>query len=133
MKYNVGNELKNFYEMIHYIRDNTSVWKRRVKELDDETQDYLHKLELLPLNAIERSKIAKELTRVRRERRHYKDLLSNTETFREWLGKSNVNTSIQELENVVSKTITTQSEVESRVYKYKVLDEPPIKRSNSNE
>ena len=59
--------------------------QRQLVLCDDETQDILHRLELLPLTYHERARLAARLCEVRQERRKLKDSIESMEPLMNWI------------------------------------------------
>lgn len=121
----ITERFRDFHSLIHEVKENYPQWKQGLKRCEDLTQDYLHQLELETLNAIQRSKIANELRKVRKQRREYKNLIELTQGIRDWYGYNNQ--SFQKMENYVAATIEAESDIKSRVYNFKVLERDCIK------
>ena len=74
---NIENFL-NFYDAVK--RDYDTAFEM-VNQCDKLTQDLLHRLELESLSTGEKNKIATQLKYCRRDRRYWKDIVEETESF----------------------------------------------------
>lgn len=88
------------------------------KKADQETQDLLHALELGNLNAIEMTKVAKELKEVRKRRRHLKDELEVLREVRNFA--TNGKLKEYHIDMAIGKVRTIYEKRERRTYKMRV-------------
>lgn len=88
---------------------------------EDETQDYLHELELARLNAPEIMKIAKKLIEVRRKRRILKDRLGLVNTLKGYTDKYITKGIIADTKQAIININTLDRNNETREYTAKVV------------
>lgn len=103
------------------------IWnKEKIKEMDELTQDYLHKLELDDLKYEERAKLATQLARCRQERREHKDTVAILEPLVQYLDADKGKQLFNLLREALGKTRKAEERMENRVYWPRVLDTKPI-------
>mgnify|MGYP000209869982 CR=1 FL=1 len=88
---------------------------------DDETQDYLHELELAKLNGIEIMAVSKALINTRKERRVLKDKLEVVNTLKGYTDKYITKGIIADTRQAISNLDTLKSNQEGREYTPKVI------------
>ncbi len=88
---------------------------------DDETQDYLHELELAKLNGIEIMAVSKALINTRKERRVLKDKLEVVNTLKGYTDKYITKGIITDTRQAISNLDTLKSNQEGREYTPKVI------------
>lgn len=88
---------------------------------DDETQDYLHELELAKLNGIEIMSVSKALINTRKERRILKDKLEVVNTLKGYTDKYITKGIIADTRQAISNLDTLKSNQEGREYTPKVI------------
>lgn len=93
-----------------------------MKKCDDETQDYLHKLELEKLTQNQKAKISTALAKIRKERRIYKDKLEELECCVEFSEKDYTLATINSLKQVLGKVRKVERKRNNRIYKNRVLE-----------
>lgn len=93
-----------------------------MKKCDDETQDYLHKLELEKLTQNQKAKISTALAKIRKQRRIYKDKLEELECCVEFSEKDYTLATINSLKQVLGKVRKVERKQRNRVYKNRVLE-----------
>lgn len=77
-------DIENLFSNLDEIKINL---EKQIKIKEDETTDYLHELELGNLSCFEISKVSKELIRIRKERRIFKDKLELINTIKGYSDK----------------------------------------------
>lgn len=105
--------MKNFFENIDELKVNL---ENEIKEREYVRNDLLHELELANLNAVEMSKVAKELKEVLKERRQYKDELAKVMTLKGFSDKYNNKLIVGDIINVLKKLKTLEKNNETRTY-----------------
>lgn len=75
--------LSNFLNMLSEAERMNMEANQQLERLDKLTQDYLHGLEFCQYK--DRSKVATALSRVRKERRKWKDIKEETDVLAEWV------------------------------------------------
>lgn len=88
---------------------------------EDETQDYLHELELAKLNGIEIMAVSKALINTRKERRVLKDKLEVVNTLKGYTDKYITKGIIADTRQAISNLDTLKSNQEGREYTPKVI------------
>lgn len=89
-----------------------------ITKLEKEENDLLHYIELVNLNAVEGFKAYKELQKVRKERRVYKDeneLLKHVQPV-----LSNMKGHLRLLDNAIGNVRQTEKHLENRIYRVRV-------------
>lgn len=89
-----------------------------ITKLEKEENDLLHYIELVNLNAVEGFKAYKELQKVRKERRVYKDeneLLKHVQPV-----LSNMKGQLRLLDNAIGNVRQTEKHLENRIYRVRV-------------
>ncbi len=74
---------------VGYIREEFEVNLNRVKELDRQTQDILHSLEIENLSYHEKAKLAMKLEEIRKERRIHKDVVEQFQSMSNFFNGQN--------------------------------------------
>ena len=97
--------------------------KEKMSEMDRITQDYLHKLELENLKYDGRAKIATKLTKIRRERREYKDTMMVLEPLYEYMKSDKGHATLNQLRKVQGQVRQADERMRRQTYKPKVLNE----------
>lgn len=90
----------------------------QINKLEKEENDLLHYIELVNLNAVEGFKAYKELQKVRKERRVYKDeneLLKHVQPV-----LSNMKGHLRLLDNAIGNVRQTEKHLENRIYRVRV-------------
>lgn len=99
-------------------------WNREeVTRLERLTQDYLHKLELENLSYAERAKVATQLARCRQMRRASKDTVEILEPFIDFIDTERGRQLMNLMRETLGKTRKAEERMNTRTYRYRVLDE----------
>lgn len=94
-----------------------------VNKLDKLTQDYLHNLELKNLNYSERAKVATQIAKCRQERRKSKDTVEILKPIVEFFDSDKGKQLLKLMNEVLGQTRKVEKKMETRTYKYKVMEE----------
>ena len=98
-------------------------WNREeVNRLDKLTQDYLHQLELGGLSYQQRAKVATQLSRCRKLRRISKDTAEVLEPFVSFLDSDKGKSMMNLTREALGKVRKVEERMETRTYRYKVID-----------
>ncbi len=111
-------KMKNFFENIDELK---ATLESQIKETEQIRSDLLHELELANLNAVEMTKVAKELKEVLKVRRKYKDELAKVMTLKGFTDKYNNKLIIGDIIQVLKNLKTLHSNQEKRKYNAKIL------------
>ena len=118
-------EVKDLLLKIYNLFDNTTDMRKHFEDLikikDEETQDYLHELELANLNGIEMSKIAKKLKNIRKERRELKNQLEIINTLKGYTDKYVTKGILPETKQVAKNLETLEKNQKTRAYTPRVV------------
>lgn len=76
-----SKNIENFLNFYDAIKRDYDIAFEMVNQCDKLTQDLLHRLELESLSTGEKNKIATQLKYCRRDRRYWKDIVEETESF----------------------------------------------------
>lgn len=115
--------ISDFCTMVSDVLSDYEWNKTEVNRLDRLTQDYLHQLELNDLNYSERAKVATKLTKCRQLRRESKDTVEILEPFVEFIESEKGKQTMNLMREALGKTRKVESKMETRTYRYKVLEE----------
>ncbi len=97
-------------------------WSReQVHQMEQLTQDYLHKLELEDLDYRERAKVATQLRNCRQLRREHKDTAEILEPLVQFLESEKGKNMLNLLRETLGKTRKTEERMENRVYHPRIL------------
>ena len=113
--------LTNF---LSFLRNSKKQYEKQyniVGMKDKETCDYLHKLELIPLNYHDEAKLAKELKKTRRERRKAKDATVILKPIVNWIEKNK--SVIRSMEKLLGDVRSEEQKLKNRHYIPRVLKE----------
>lgn len=126
MKFEDTKEVKNVLEKIHDLILNLATEEnnlnKELKRYEDIQQDLLHEIELANLNAIERMRVYSQLRKIRKDRRKIKDAISLVETVKGYSRKFIEKGLLSETNQVLKNIDTYQKNLETRVYKPRVLE-----------
>lgn len=114
----VSKAIEDFLNYIGSIQKLYLLNSESVNQLDKETQDLLHDLELGDFDYKERAKIATKLRKVRKDRRYFKDLAEEQSPLNDWCIKNK--DSINQLKNVLGAIRKQEQYHENRSYNRKV-------------
>lgn len=77
----VSKNIENFLNFYDAVKRDYDIAFEMVNQCDKLTQDLLHRLELESLSTGEKNKIATQLKYCRKDRRYWKDIVEETESF----------------------------------------------------
>lgn len=77
----VSKNIENFLNFYDAVKRDYDIAFEMVNQCDKLTQDLLHRLELENLSTGEKNKIATQLKYCRKDRRYWKDIVEETESF----------------------------------------------------
>lgn len=106
-------EMKNFFENIDRLK---VALEEQIRERELARNDLLHELELAKLNAVEMSKVAKELKAVLIERRKYKDELAKVMTLKTFADKYNNKLIVGDIITTLKRLNTLKQKNRNRQY-----------------
>ena len=119
--------MKEFFEGIDIEHSNL------LQELSDkeaEQQDLLHELELNNLNAVEITKVAIDLKKVRKERRVIKNEIERVKTIKSFTDKYNNKFIVNEIKTLIKELYKLQKRQNNRQYEPRVLKDRKIGEKN---
>lgn len=119
--------MKNFFEGIDIEHSNL------LQELSDkeaEQQDLLHELELNNLNAVEITKVAIDLKKVRKERRAIKNDIERVKTIKSFTDKYNNKFIVNEIKTLIKELYKLQKRQSNRQYEPRILKDRKIGEKN---
>ena len=119
--------MKNFFEGIDIEHSNL------LQELSDkeaEQQDLLHELELNNLNAVEITKVAIDLKKVRKERRVIKNDIERVKTIKSFTDKYNNKFITNEIKTLIKELYKLQKRQNNRQYEPRILKDRKIGEKN---
>lgn len=114
--------ISDFCKMVDTAKSDYEWNKEEVNRLDKLTQDYLHMLELHKLSYQERAKIATKLAKCRQDRRASKDTVEILEPLLQFLESDRGANMMNLIREVLGKTRKVEERMETRTYRYKVLE-----------
>lgn len=117
--------MKNFFEGIDIEHSNL------LQELSDkeaEQQDLLHELELNNLNAVEITKVAIDLKKVRKERRVIKNDIERVKTIKSFTDKYNNKFITNEIKALIKELYKLQKRQSNRQYEPRILKDRKNRR-----
>ncbi len=114
--------LAKLFDLIMSLSEEEKRLNKELKIQEDITQDLLHEIELANLNAIERMQIYNQLRKNRKERRKLKDILSFIGTLKGFERKFIEKGMLSETNQVLKNIEMYKSNLETRTYKHKVLE-----------
>lgn len=123
MQVRVSEELTAFFNLCRETEKLFQYCQQKINELDKETQDWLHKLELDTLDSHEKAKIATQLKRCRKERRYYKDRLESVAPLRELLDNNPGKMFLNAVNGAIAKTKKVEEYHACRTYIPRVVKE----------
>lgn len=119
--------MKSFFEGIDIEHSNL------LQELSDkeaEQQDLLHELELNNLNAVEITKVAIDLKKVRKERRTIKNDIERVKTIKSFTDKYNNKFIVNEIKVLIKELYKLQKRQSNRQYEPRILKDRKIGEKN---
>lgn len=111
-------EIENLFMNLEDIKKNL---EQQINIKDDETQDYLHEIELSKLNAFELSKVAVLLRDTRKERRMLKNKLELINTLKGYSDKYITKGIIADTKQAIQNIDTLKINQETREYTPRVV------------
>lgn len=123
VKPNFSTAISDFCNMVAEAQSDYDWNCAEVNRLDRLTQDYLHQLELNGLSYNERAKVATQLAHTRRLRRKSKDTVEILEPFIEFIESDKGKQTMNLMREALGKTRKVEKYMETRTYRYKVLEE----------
>jgi hypothetical protein len=114
------NNLEQFAQDLEVFENEWDRMQSEIKYTDDETQDFLHEIELTQFSAVDGYHIAKKLQEVRQRRRHWKmqvEILNHYKLFYDQ--HKSLKLTLWKLLNSMKKT-ATDKDSHNRAYRPKV-------------
>ena len=118
-----SNTISDFCKMVTEAKADYEWNRSEVNRLDRLTQDYLHQLELHDLGYHDRAKVATKIADCRKLRRASKDTVEILEPFIEFIDSEKGRQTMNLMREALGKTRKTEKFMETRTYRYKVLEE----------
>nr|DAR68855.1 MAG TPA: hypothetical protein [Caudoviricetes sp.] len=118
--------ISNFLKLTSNIESEYRIASELLEEQNQLTQDYLHKLELGKLNAIELTKVAKNIQDNRKERRKHKNDMEYAQIIVEFVQNQQTRDVLHQLEAVLGKLRKMKKQRQYRVYRFRVIDEEDL-------
>lgn len=118
--------ISNFLKLTSNIESEYRIASELLEEQNQLTQDYLHKLELGKLNAVELTKVAKSIQDNRKERRKHKNDMEYAQIIVEFVQNPQIRDVLHQLEATLGKLRKMKKQRQYRVYRYRVIDEEDL-------
>lgn len=115
--------MKSFFEG---IEEEYSNLLQELTNKEAEQQDLLHELELNNLNAVEITKVAIDLKRVRKERRIIKNDIERVKLIKSFTDKYNNRFITNEIKTLIKELYKLQRKQENRKYEPRILKDRKI-------
>ena len=115
--------MKSFFEGIEEEHSNLL---QELTNKEAEQQDLLHELELNNLNAVEITKVAIDLKRVRKERRIIKNDIERVKLIKSFTDKYNNRFITNEIKTLIKELYKLQRKQENRKYEPRILKDRKI-------
>lgn len=112
------SDINNMFSNLDNIKKNLET---QISIKEDETQDYLHELELAKLNGIEIMRVSKRIIETRKERRILKDKLELINTLKGYTDKYITKGIIADTKQAIKNVDTLKKNQETREYTAKVV------------
>ena len=119
--------MKDFFEGIDIEHSNLL---QELSNKEAEQQDLLHELELNKLNAVEITKVAIDLKKVRKERRVIKNDIERVKTIKNFTDKYNNKFIVNEIKTLIKELYKLQKRQNNRQYEPRVLKDRKIGEKN---
>lgn len=119
--------MKDFFEGIDIEHSNLL---QELSNKEAEQQDLLHELELNNLNAVEITKVAIDLKKVRKERRIIKNDIERVKTIKSFTDKYNNKFIVNEIKTLIKELYKLQKRQNNRQYEPRVLKDRKIGEKN---
>lgn len=113
--------LSAFVKLMANVKSEYGAHQELVHTQDQLTQDFLHKLELETLNAVETMKLAKALRECRKVRRYHKDIIEELQPIIDYLSEPSRQKEIKQIERVLGEVRRKQTNHQNRRYVPRVL------------
>lgn len=126
MEFTVEEILKIMKSFFEETNNNYSQLLEEVEDKEAEQQDLLHELELNNLNAVEISKVAIELRKVRKERRIIKNDIERVRIIKNFTDKYNNKFITNEIKMLLKELYKLKSKQENRKYQPRILKDRKI-------
>ncbi len=118
--------ISNFLKLTSNIESEYRIASELLEEQNQLTQDYLHKLELGKLNAVELTKVAKSIQDNRKERRKHKNDMEYAQIIVEFVQNPQTRDVLHQLEAALGKLRKMKKQRQYRVYRFRVIDEEDL-------
>lgn len=118
--------ISNFLKLTSNIESEYRIASELLEEQNQLTQDYLHKLELGKLNAVELTKVAKSIQGNRKERRKHKNDMEYAQIIVEFVQNPQTRDVLHQLEAALGKLRKMKKQRQYRVYRFRVIDEEDL-------
>lgn len=118
--------ISNFLKLTSNIESEYRIASELLEEQNQLTQDYLHKLELGKLNAVELTKVAKNIQENRKERRKHKNDMEYAQIIVEFVQNPQTRDVLHQLEAALGKLRKMKKQRQYRVYRFRVIDEEDL-------
>lgn len=119
--------MKDFFEGIDIEHSNLL---QELSNKEAEQQDLLHELELNKLNAVEITKVAIDLKKVRKERRVIKNDIERVKTIKSFTDKYNNKFIVNEIKTLIKELYKLQKRQNNRQYEPRILKNRKIGEKN---
>ncbi|MCM1271941.1 MAG: hypothetical protein NC247_15175 [Ruminococcus flavefaciens] len=119
----VSEQIAQFISFLSNAESEYNCYLNEMSKQEQLTQDYLHSLELDPLNYSQRSRIATKLAVNRKDRRFYKDKVEEYKPVIDFLSDKNNRKIINQLKETLGKVRKAEKYHDNRIYVPKVLKE----------
>ena len=119
--------MKDFFEGIDIEHSNLL---QELSNKEAEQQDLLHELELNNLNAVEITKVAIDLKKVRKERRVIKNDIERVKTIKSFTDKYNNKFIVNEIKTLIKELYKLQKRQNNRQYEPRILKDRKIGEKN---
>ncbi len=119
--------MKEFFEGIDIEHSNLL---QELTNKEAEQQDLLHELELNNLNAVEITKVAIDLKKVRKERRIIKNDIERVKTIKSFTDKYNNKFIVNEIKTLIKELYKLQKRQNNRQYEPRILKDRKIGEKN---
>lgn len=118
--------ISNFLKLTSNIESEYRIASELLEEQNQLTQDYLHKLELGKLNAVELTKVAKSIQDNRKERRKHKNDMEYAQIIVEFVQNPQTRDVLHQLEAALGRLRKMKKQRQYRVYRFRVIDEEDL-------
>lgn len=119
--------MKDFFEGIDIEHSNLL---QELSNKEAEQQDLLHELELNNLNAVEITKVAIDLKKVRKERRAIKNDIERVKIIKNFTDKYNNKFIVNEIKTLIKELYKLQKRQNNRQYEPRILKDRKIGEKN---